>query len=208
MMLTNRLLKTDLIVWRDARWIQTALKDLTTAAFTKLKSSLLTNGFAMPFTVWEDEEGILWILDGHHRQKVMMALEVEGHTIPDHLPANFIACRDKQEAAKLVLIYSSVYATVTNEGLYEFLHEHNLDVDQLLKEAALPDLDLDVFAAGWMRDDAPPGEDPGPELVDRAEELQATWQVRQGDLFGLGSYTICPKCGKEHRLPEGIGHDL
>ncbi len=36
--------------------------------------------------------------------------------------------------------------------------------------------------------------------IDRAEELNKVWKVKSGDLFGLGAFTKCPKCGKEHNL--------
>ena len=36
--------------------------------------------------------------------------------------------------------------------------------------------------------------------VDRAAELLEKWQVKAGDLFGLGAFARCPKCGKIHNL--------
>ena len=40
--------------------------------------------------------------------------------------------------------------------------------------------------------------------IDRAEELNKKWQVKMGDLFVLGAFAKCPKCGKEHDLDEKI----
>jgi hypothetical protein len=42
--------------------------------------------------------------------------------------------------------------------------------------------------------------DAEPQL-DKAAELLEKWKVRPGDLWGLGKFTVCPKCGKVHPLP-------
>jgi len=34
--------------------------------------------------------------------------------------------------------------------------------------------------------------------MDRAEELNRKWQVKRGDLWGIGKGYTCPKCGKWH----------
>jgi hypothetical protein len=36
--------------------------------------------------------------------------------------------------------------------------------------------------------------------IDKASELNKIWQVKYGDLFGLGAYCKCPKCGKEQDI--------
>ena len=36
--------------------------------------------------------------------------------------------------------------------------------------------------------------------IDRAAELNKVWKVKTGDLFGLGAFTRCPKCGKIHNI--------
>ena len=53
----------------------------------------------------------------------------------------------------------------------------------------------------------PTGEDPGAQ-IDRAEELQQKWQVKLGDLWGMGAFTKCPGCGKIHPLPQGAPNAL
>jgi hypothetical protein len=44
-----------------------------------------------------------------------------------------------------------------------------------------------------------PPEDPGAQ-IDKAEELRKKWGVESGQLWGIGRYTICPKCGRLHKL--------
>ena len=76
-----------------------------------------------------------------------------------------------------------------------------------LREAASDDADYlvsqtDVGALRTLLDaeQEPTGDDPGAQ-VDKAAELQAKWGVKTGDLWGMGKYTKCPKCGKRHDLP-------
>ena len=141
----NRVIKMDMVKWRELKWLQTELKDLSEINSEKLKRSLVDNDFSMPFHVWQDKKTI-WILDGHHRQKVMAELEKQdGIKIPDVLPAVFINCKGKKEAAKLVLVYTSIYADVTAEGLVEFLKSNDLDWEELKEEIDIPGINLDYY---------------------------------------------------------------
>ncbi len=36
--------------------------------------------------------------------------------------------------------------------------------------------------------------------MDKAEELREKWGVKTGNMYGLGAFTVCPKCGKIHDL--------
>lgn len=42
-------------------------------------------------------------------------------------------------------------------------------------------------------------DDPGAQ-IDKAEELREKWGVKLGNMYGLGKFTVCPKCGKVHDL--------
>jgi hypothetical protein len=151
--ISNRILKTALVRWRKLEWLQAHnLKTMTEESFEKLKRSLVKNNFVDPFKIWQDEKK-RWILDGHHRERAMKDLEKEGVKIPDLLPANFIQCADRKEAVKLVFIYSSIYARITEQGLKDTLTLEDLDIDELLKEIDLPDLDLAKgLGKGWDKD--------------------------------------------------------
>ena len=50
------------------------------------------------------------------------------------------------------------------------------------------------FGTGGKNNDAEP-------KIDKAAELLEVWKVKTGDLWGLGKFTVCPKCGKVHNLP-------
>ena len=141
----SRIVKMELVKWRELKWLQVNLKELSEVGSEKLKRSLVDNDFSMPFHVWQDK-GTIWILDGHHRQKVMIELEEkDGVKIPDLLPAIFIRCKNKKEASKLVLVYTSIYAEVVPEGLVEFLKENDLDWEELKEEIDIPGINLDYY---------------------------------------------------------------
>jgi len=93
--------------------------------------------------VWEDKDK-LYCLDGYHRCLVLKELEAEGFKVPTEFQADFLDCKDKKEAAKLVGIYSSIYAKVTQDGFKSFLEENELDLDDLKFEINIPDIDLDI----------------------------------------------------------------
>lgn len=140
----NRIIKQGLVDWKKLVVLQNNnLKDLTIDGMNKLKNSLYKNNFIQPFNVWEDKDGTIYTLDGVHRSKAMLELEKEGVNIAKELSANFIECENKQEAAKLVLVYSSIYAKVQYEGLEEFLFENNLDIEEVKLEIDIPYIMLD-----------------------------------------------------------------
>jgi hypothetical protein len=151
----SRVVRSEHVDWRTFEFLQgDSFKELSKEAYERLKASVLGNGFLEPFKVWQPKRSkTLYCLDGFHRCKVLAAMEQEGHHIPEKLPADFIDCKNQSEAAKLVLIYSSIYAHITDEGLYEFQALHELDIEALVAEIDIPEIDIDKFIQGWLRDD-------------------------------------------------------
>ena len=179
MQIVSQIIKQSLVNWKSLKWLQSSkLKDIGEHGITKLKNSLKENNFVQPFNVWEDSKGVIWILDGHHREKALTQLEAEGYEIPETLPANFISCSDKKEAAKMVLLYSSIYAKITNEGLGEFLDDFDLDISNLINEIDLPGLDL----ANTLLD---------------LSDINNTSKEIDPDALTENLNCICPKCGFE-----------
>ncbi len=191
--LASRVLGTREIDWRAAKWLQNDdLKDITDDALDRLALSLYTNDFVMPFHVWEDGDTI-WILDGHHRQKALKHLETHGVligeerkevTLPEKLPATFINCQNSGEAAKLVLIYSSIYAKIQQEGLHNFLELHGLELGEFKEELDLPEFSMPRFEQKFEPlDEDLEEEEPETELI-------STLVVQHGDIFKLGKHIL------------------
>lgn len=141
----NKILKQELVNWRDLTWLQTdSFKKLSPESLNKLKTSLSKNGFIQPFNVWYDAETrTQYILDGHHRRLAMTELEESGERIfPDELPANFINCKNRKEAVEFLLLYSSQYAVATKDGLIQMLELEEISISDISEEIDIQGLDL------------------------------------------------------------------
>lgn len=139
----NRIYQTGMINWRQCEWLQPeGLKKQTAEEFQKLKKSMTENGFASLFYVWDDPEtGKTYILDGHHRKKVLKHLEVvDGVVLPDEFPAAWVDCKNKHEALKFIMIYSSQYARIRDDSLFEFLSDFR--PEEILDQISIPNIDL------------------------------------------------------------------
>lgn len=145
--LVSKVIETKLINWKELRFLQEdTFKELSAEIKEKLKASILSNNFAQPFYVWEcKEDGLIYCLDGKHRTIILHDLIADGVEVPDMLPATFIECKDKTEAAKLVIIYSSIYAKTTHKGLFDFIEMYELEMPELKEMINLPEFDLDLF---------------------------------------------------------------
>lgn len=188
--LRSRVIKTEDINWRELQFIQqNNFKDLDESDKHKLKASLLSNSFSQPFYVWEDTNSVLYCLDGKHRVLILEDLINEGHEIPYLLPATFISCNNKKEAAKLVLIYSSIYARVSQSGLFDFIKEYEFQMSEFSGEISLPEFSMprfeqkfDIFGTKEIEEDDIPEINEDDPLV-----------VVSGDIFQLGNHRIL--CG-------------
>ncbi len=181
--IVSRIIHSRNVRWRDFEFLQPAeFKDLTETGYARLRESILRNGFVESFKVWQPAKGKkIYCLDGYHRCKVLTALVSEGVDVPETFPADFLDCKSRREAAKLVLVYSSIYASITDEGLYAFQNLHGLDLETIAAEIDLPDLDIEKFLEGW-------GEEKG----------EGPNSSNHNGLDTTGEMTECPRCG--HRF--------
>lgn len=138
--LQSRVIKTENIHWKDLFFIQDEnFKEWIDGSDERLVKSLLKYQFADPFKVWQKGEKI-YCLDGKHRYLDLKKIEKSGVEVPEMLPATFMKCKDKKEAAELVLIYSSQYAEITNQGLFDFVSKFEIDLPKI-EGISLPDFD-------------------------------------------------------------------
>ena len=123
---------------------QGEFKALTKENFEKLKHTITTEGFCDAINVWEND-GKYFCLDGHQRMIVLKALKADGWMIPS-LPVNMIKAKDKEEAKKLILTFSSNYGVISEESLSNFMIDAGLSVDFLQTSVVLPEVSLDYFS--------------------------------------------------------------
>lgn len=190
--LRSRVIKTEDINWRELQFIQqNKFKELPEEVMLKLKASLVANNFVQPCYIWEDTDGVRYCLDGKHRSIALEQLVSEGVDVPYLLPATFIRCENKQDAAKLVLIYSSYYAKITQQGLFDFMKVYELEMSSFSEEVNLPEFSMprfeqkfDVFGTSLEKeidigiDDA--------VIISEGEEII----INKGDIFQLGEHRL------------------
>jgi len=137
----SRIIKTDLIKWRELKFIQQEnFKEWVTNGSEKLIESILKYQFIAPFMVWQ-HDGVNYCLDGRHRFMDLEKVAVSGKEVPEMLPATFIDCANMKEAAELVLVYSSAYAKITQQGLLDFVGNFNLDFPDMQSIMNIPEFD-------------------------------------------------------------------
>ncbi len=91
------------------------LKDFHEREYAKLKKSVLELGWVFPFFVWFDGETPR-ILDGHGRHRLAVREKIK----PYELPYVRIDAANEQEAKKLLLVATSQYQRITQEGFDAF----------------------------------------------------------------------------------------
>jgi hypothetical protein len=137
-----------LVEWRKLKEFQGDLKELSKDSYCKLQASIKKHGFAAPVFVWEGHD---YILDGHQRLRALAGLVDDGLDVDDKVPVVDIKAKNKKEAKELVLSYNSQYGHITEEGLYEFVQD--LNWDELTKTIDIPNIDLEQFTAGYLKDE-------------------------------------------------------
>lgn len=148
-LIKSRVLKTELINWGELQFVQQEnFKEWNNNGDKKLLESILKYQFIDPFKVWH-HDGINYCLDGRHRFLDLQKAKESGSDVPDMLPATFIDCSSLKEAAELVLVYSSAYARITQQGLLDFVQNFDLDFPEMQSMLNIPDFD-DIAFQGML----------------------------------------------------------
>ncbi|MFA5266195.1 MAG: hypothetical protein WC378_20420 [Opitutaceae bacterium] len=154
--------------------------------FKKLCDSIRDFPEAMPARgIVVDERNV--ILGGNMRYQ---ALKANGLT---EIPTDWVKRADKLTPAQ---IRRFIIADNLPFGEWDFdVLSADFDVKELT-EFGFDEKEL----LGNFDEDEPADAEP---QIDKAAELNKKWKVRTGDLFGLGAYAKCPKCGKDHSIDAG-----
>lgn len=183
----SSIIKTEPILWRSLEFLQSDnFKALSDTSKEKLKTSLLEGNFSQPFYVWQDPKTeTLYCLDGKHRSIVLEELVKEGIDIPEQLPATFIKCKNKKEAAQLVLQYSSIYARVSKEGLFDFMNAFEINWEDMNTHIDLPDFSVPRFEQQFDLCNVNTIDEETIVDIDNKKVI-----VQQGDLFILNDHRM------------------
>jgi hypothetical protein len=145
-----RVLRTAPVRWRECEWFQDDLVAIAPADLARLKKNIRENGILGGFTLWEEKTPKgkrRWILDGHQRKLALSELESEGLQLPDTVPGTFVDCRNRSEAAAVVLLLRSTYGKTDDDRLLEFVEKNDLDMAALGDSLKLDNVDLADVAA-------------------------------------------------------------
>lgn len=128
------------------------------------------------------------LIDGHLRCQLAAR---EGN---DTIPVVYVDVSEEEEALILSTLDPIAGMAVTDkEKLDDLFRSFNSDNENVQKLIA------DIAEKEKLEFGKKPIEDVEPQ-INKAEELREKWGVNSGDLWGLGKFTVCPKCGKVHDL--------
>ena len=177
--------------------LQGDLKDLSKENYNKLKNQILKNGFISPFHIWKGG-----CLDGHQRLRVLKKMESEGYIIPERFPIVEVEAKDLKQAKKILLSLTSQYGTMTNDGLYTFMNEAEIDFPELDQDFQFDKIDFKDFEKEYFADEigSIPGEDNVPEDAPTISKL--------GDIWHLGNHKIMnADCTVEENVKRLMGDE-
>ena len=111
------------IDYRKLKPLQGNLKDLSKTNYSKLKKSFTEKGLFVPMFVWQEED-VFWLLDGHGRERLFskekaVFVDSKGNETFE-IPALIIQAKDLKDAKEKILLISSQFQKITQEGFDEF----------------------------------------------------------------------------------------
>jgi len=174
----------DLVDYENLKEAQGNLKSLSKTNYERLKKQIQELGFSEPILVWKEKNKVV---NGHQRLRtVSRMVEKEGWAVGP-LPVSYVEAKDEEELAKKILAMASVYGTVDKQGLYEFMHEYNLTLEELTENYDLPELNTEKFAEEFFTEELSDDLDDEEIKTDNPEEQPPedlpTGQVRMVQLF-------------------------
>ena len=119
------------------------LATLSDVNFQKLEAAFLKHGITFAVSVWY-HDGKKFLLDGHARRLVLKSMKERGYIIP-LLPAVIVKAATEKEAKEKVLLARSEYHQTTDEGLFNFIMDADLDIVELEPLVSFQEIDFLEF---------------------------------------------------------------
>jgi len=155
-------------------------RSLTKQQFEQLKKSLDKFGLIDKPIINADEKNT--VIGGHQRLRVLRSENQK--SVECWIPSREL---DEKEVEELNIRLNK------NTGDWDFdTLANNFEVGDLM-DWGFTEMELGLYPEEDMPDDVEP-------QIDKAEELREKWGVKTGNMYGLGAFTVCPKCGKIHDL--------
>jgi len=155
-------------------------RSLTKQQFEQLKKSIDKFGLIDKPIINADEKNT--VIGGHQRLRVLRSENQK--SVECWYPSREL---DEKEVEELNIRLNK------NTGSWDFdTLANNFEVGDLM-DWGFTEMELGLYPEEDMPDDVEP-------QIDKAEELREKWGVKTGNMYGLGAFTVCPKCGKIHDL--------
>jgi hypothetical protein len=182
----NKVTNCETIPWSELKTYEfNTLKDTQNRDVSKLKNSIVNNGFNSPFYIWNEHR---LVLDGTGRNLALLELEKEGFKIPD-LPIVKIQAENKKEAIKIVLQINSQHGQITQASLSDFTSV-DFEIKELkqlqIEELNMPVLDLVIESLH-------PAGDPDIDFDDIESTENRSKQFKTQNV-------TCPECGNHFQI--------
>lgn len=173
------------IDYRMLKPLQGNLKDLPSANYEKLKKSFTEKGLFIPMFVWKQAHEF-FLLDGHGRERLFskekpVFVGSDGRESYD-VPCIVVDAKDLKDAKEKILLISSQFQKITQEGLDEFTFDFE---DSWVKENASFDaisgFEMDEPVKGGLTED------------EAVPPVPSVPKSKIGDIYQLGSHRVM--CG-------------
>lgn len=183
-------------------YFQRDLKELSVKNYEKLKKSIQEHGLISPGFVWKNR-GKFYALDCHQRLKTLKQMRSEGFPVPDKIPVVEIFAESKKEAKRYLLQYVSQHGKITEDGLYDFLHDAELDGDigGLELELSLGDIDFVEFSGAFFGEGT--GRDPQEGDDGKIEEIDEKFTFVVSKKDAIRVHKALQKAEKKIKTSEG-----
>lgn len=167
------------VSYKKIKDFQGELRTVSEEALEQLKTEIKDRGFNSPIHVWASGK-TLYNLDGHQRVAALHALESEGYSIPA-VPVDLVEAKNIKEAKHILLSRVSQYGKTSPQGLYKFMADANMPMDEVKASFSIPGLNMGQFERDFFH---PPNN----------KVPQGSQEVNESEISSKLLHK-CPKCG-------------
>lgn len=122
---------------------QNDMKTLMPDDYLRLRTEIEETGFSFAVHVWEDDDGLLRILDGHQRVECVRRMMVEEASEEDPmLPIVEVEAKNFREAKRKCLAGASAYGKVNLDGVAATLKDAQILAPRAASMFRFPEIDL------------------------------------------------------------------
>lgn len=131
MQIKDLIIKTEKVNWMELKELQP--ENLKSPFYSEhTKSSLIKNGFAFTFYVWQDTNGDIFIIDGHLRKDLLIELKNDGYNVPNELNCTFLDLADKKQAIKYLLeVFNTKKNPIGESEVIDWLETEEIDKEEV-----------------------------------------------------------------------------